>query len=297
MTAVAILGTGTMGAAMALRAAGEGLEVRAFNRSHERAQALERAGLTAFTTAAEAVSGSDVIVTMLADADAVLDTMSGDQGAVAGAGQGTVWAQMSTIGIEGTDRCAALAERSDLVLVDAPVLGTKQPAEKGELVVLASGPSEALETCRPLFDAVGSRTLELGEAGAGTRLKLVVNHWLVSIVQGLAETITLAEAIDVDPEQFLDTIKGGGLDLPYAQMKGRAMIERNFEPSFKLSLARKDAQLVLEAAANSDHPAQLARTIAALMDRAIEQGHGEEDLAAAYFGSASGAASPHTRAR
>jgi 3-hydroxyisobutyrate dehydrogenase len=204
---------------------------------------------------------------------------------------------MSTIGIEGMERCAALAQQNELVLVDAPVLGTRQPAEKGELVVLAGGPAEALETCRPLFEVVGSRTLELGEVGAGTRLKLVVNHWLLAVVQGLAETIALAEAIDVDPRQFLDTIKGGGLDLPYAQMKGRAMIEGDFAPSFALSLARKDARLVLEAAERHDHPAQLARTIAALMDRAIEQGHGDEDLAAAYFGSTSAPASSESRAR
>jgi len=169
--------------------------------------------------------------------------------------------------------------------VDAPVLGTKQPAEQGKLAVLASGPDEALERCRPVFDAVGAKTLRLGEAGAGTRLKLVVNHWLLALVDALAETIDLAEAIDVDPQRFLEAISGGAIGPPYADLKGKAMIERSFEPaSFPLALAGKDAGLVAEAAERHGCRLGLLPAIEERIGRAVERGHGEHDLAALFAG-------------
>jgi 3-hydroxyisobutyrate dehydrogenase len=193
---------------------------------------------------------------------------------------------MSTVGIAATERLAKLAEESDTPFVDAPVSGTKQPAEQGELMVLASGPKDAREKAKPVFEAVGSKTVELGDAGEGTRLKLVLNNWLVTLVEGLAETIALAEAIDVDPQAFLDAIDGGPLGPAYAQLKGKAMIAREFPPAFSLSLARKDAGLVLEAAERYGFDAALAATVAEKMDAAIEQGHGDEDMAATFHASA-----------
>jgi 3-hydroxyisobutyrate dehydrogenase len=150
---------------------------------------------------------------------------------------------------------------------------------------LASGPDGARERVQPVFDAVGQRTMWLGEAGAGTRLKLVVNAWVVSVVESLGETLALAEGLSLDPRLFLEAIGGGGLDLPYAQMKGGAMIERSFEPSFALSLARKDAGLVLEAAERHDQPAPLAEVVKRQMEKAEEAGHGDEDMAATFYAS------------
>jgi 3-hydroxyisobutyrate dehydrogenase len=168
------------------------------------------------------------------------------------------------------------------------VSGTKQPAEKGELIVLASGPEDARAKAKPVFDAVGAKTVELGDAGEGTRLKLVLNNWLVTLVEGLAETIGFAEAIGVDPQQFLEAIDGGPLGPAYAQLKGKAMIAREFPPAFSLSLARKDTGLVLEAAERHGFDAALAEAIARKMDDAIAQGHGDEDMAATFYASAPG---------
>jgi 3-hydroxyisobutyrate dehydrogenase len=199
---------------------------------------------------------------------------------------GTVWAQMSTIGTAGTGRCIEIARAREVLLVDAPVLGTKEPAEAGQLTVLASGPSEAVDRCLPLFDAVGSRIVRLGEAGEGTRLKLVVNSWIVTLVESLAETIAFAEALGIDPKRFLETIAGGPLDLPYAQVKGQAMIDRRFQTSFKLKLALKDASLVREAAAEAGLELPVVEAVERNFARAVEDGHGDEDLAAAYWASA-----------
>jgi 3-hydroxyisobutyrate dehydrogenase len=283
---VAVLGAGgTMGLPMARNIAKAGIEVRAWNRTREKADSLSEDRAAVFDTAAEATSGSSIVLTILSDADAVMETMEEVDGALAGMDEGTIWLQMSTIGIDGTERCAELAETHDLVLVDAPVVGTKQPAEEGKLTVLASGPDDALERCEPIFEAVGQKTVRLGEAGTGTRMKLVINSWLLSLVEGLAETVSFAEGIDIDPTQFLDTISGGPVDNPYAQMKGKMMIERSFEPSFKLDLAAKDARLVIEAMERHDLDLPMLDAIRDQLEEAARE-HGDKDMAAAYLASA-----------
>jgi 3-hydroxyisobutyrate dehydrogenase len=192
---------------------------------------------------------------------------------------------MSTIGIAATEAVAHECATRGVTLVDAPVLGTKEPAEQGKLVVLASGPDDALGRCEPVFEAVGARTLKLGEAGAGTRLKLVVNHWLLSLVAALAESIKLAQDIDVDPRAFLEAISGGPVGPAYADLKGAAMIEGEFSPpSFPLALAGKDLDLVLEAAERHDHDLGLLPVVREQVQRAVRAGHGEDDLAALFAG-------------
>jgi 3-hydroxyisobutyrate dehydrogenase len=283
---VAVLGAGgTMGLPMARHIAEAGMEVRAWNRSPEKAEPLAEDGVAVTDTAADAATGAAVILTIVSDADAVITTMEGADGALAGADDGTVWLQMSTIGIEGTERCATLADEQGLVFVDAPVVGTKKPAEEGKLTVLASGPDEARERCEPIFDAVAQKSLWLGDAGTGTRMKLVINSWLLSLVEGLAETIAFAEGIDIDPSQFLEAISGGPIDNPYAQMKGQMMVERSFEPSFKLELAAKDARLVLEAMERHDLELPMLEAIRAQLERAAGE-HGDKDMAATYMASA-----------
>jgi 3-hydroxyisobutyrate dehydrogenase len=280
MKIVAVLGAGgIMGRPIATNLAKAGFEVRAWNRTRERAEPLADEGIDIFDSPAEAGSGADAVLTILSDADAVASTAAGALPA------GAVWLQMSTIGIAGTERCAELAEEADVRFVDVPVLGTKAPAEKGELVVLASGPDELRTELEPVFDAIGQRTMWLGEAGAGTRLKVVVNSWIVALVEAIGETMALAEGIDVDPQLFLEAIGGGAMDLPYAQMKGKAIIERSFEPSFKLALAAKDAALVEEAAERHDLDLPLVSAIRRRMEEGIEE-HGDKDMAATYLTSA-----------
>jgi 3-hydroxyisobutyrate dehydrogenase len=223
---------------------------------------------------------------MLADAEAVLETMEGDRGALAGMSDGAVWAQMSTVGLAGTERLAALAAERGVDFVDAPVLGTRQPADEAKLVVLASGPEAAVRRCARVFEAVAGRVMSLGETGEGTRLKVVVNEWILGIVENVGETIAFAQAVGVDPRRFLEAIDGAAVGSPYAQVKGRAILEGSLQPSFTLRLARKDIGLVLEAAERHGVELPLAATVARQFDRAIELGHGEEDMAATYFASA-----------
>jgi 3-hydroxyisobutyrate dehydrogenase len=277
---VALLGTGIMGAAMARNLLGAGMEVRAWNRSTEKAEPLADEGATVVEDPAEAARGADFLLTRMADADAIEEVVGG--GVLPALAEGAVWLQMSTVGERGHATLAHLAAENGVTYVDAPVLGTKAPAEQGQLVVLASGPEEVRERCEPVFGAVGGKTVWLGEAGEGSRLKLVVNNWIVGILGVLAETIAFARATGVEPRKFLETIEGGPLGLPYAQIKGGMMIEEDFPTSFSAKLARKDAALVLDAAGARDLDMAVASAVATRFDEAIEAGHGEEDMAAVY---------------
>jgi 3-hydroxyisobutyrate dehydrogenase len=279
---VAVLGTGIMGAAMARNLLAAGMQVRVWNRSREKAEPLVQDGATVAASPAEAAEGAGFALTMLPEAGVIEEVAVGEDGALSTLSGDGVWLQMSTVGIEGHERLAALAQERGVTYVDAPVLGTKEPAEGGQLVVLASGPKEIRERCEPVFDAVGSKTLWLGEAGTGSRLKLITNNWIVGLLGVLAETISLARATGVDPARFLEVIEGGPLGLPYAQMKGKMMIEEDFPASFALELARKDAGLVLDAADAQELRLTVAEAVAARFDEAINAGHGEEDMAAVY---------------
>ncbi len=259
-----------------------GMEVRAWNRTRENAEPLVEDGAKVADSPAEAAKGAGFVLTMLSDVDAVAEAVGAEEGALTTLIDDGAWLQMSTVGIEGHERLAGIADEHGVVYVDAPVLGTKQPAEQGQLIVLASGPDEVRERCQPVFDAVGSKTLWLGPAGAGSRLKLVTNNWLVGILGVLAETVSLADGVGVDPAQFLEVIEGGPLGLPYAQMKGQMMIEEEFPTSFSAKLARKDAGLVLGAAEANGLRLPMTEAAAAHFDEAIKAGHGEEDMAAIY---------------
>jgi 3-hydroxyisobutyrate dehydrogenase len=277
MAIIAALGTGVMGAPMARNLARAGHEVRAWNRSPDKAAALRDDGVEVRDDPAAAAAGADVVLTMLADADAALDVARR-----ANLADGQIWWQASTIGLEGIEQCAALAEETGAVLVDAPVLGTRLPAEEGKLVVLASGPDSALDACAPLFDTVGQRTMRLGAAGTATRLKLAVNLWVLVVTQGTAETVAFAQSLGVKPEWVLDALEGGALDLPYFRMKSKLMLDEDFPASFALALAAKDARLVAEAAERHGADLPVARAIAERFTQATEAGHGEEDMAATY---------------
>src|SRR5215213_5935213 len=279
-TTVAVLGTGIMGAAMARNLISAGMEVRAWNRSRGKAAPLEKDGAKVANDPADAARDANFLLTMLSDTDAVEEAVRG--GALPALAEDGVWLQMSTVGEEGSDRLLRLAADHGVAYVDAPVLGTRQPAEQGQLIVLASGPEEVRERSEQIFDAVGSKTVWLGEAGDGSRLKLVVNNWIVGLLGVLAETVAFAEATGVEPARFLETIEGGPLGLPYAQMKGSMMIEEDFPTSFSANLARKDASLVLDAARARDLRLGIAEAVTARFDEAIQAGHGDEDMAAVY---------------
>jgi 3-hydroxyisobutyrate dehydrogenase len=269
-----------MGLGMSRNIAKAGMTVRAWNRTAERAAPLAGdEGITLVDSPTGAVDGARVIVTILSDGDAVLETAGAFFDAAA---DDALWLQMSTIGLEATDRCIELAADRGIAFVDAPVIGTKKPAEEGKLVVLASGPGDARDRVQPIFDAVGQRTMWVGEAGRANRLKVAVNVWIVALVEGAAESLALAEGLGIDPKLVIEAVSGGPLDLPYLQLKGGMMLEREFPPSFKLELAAKDARLAAQAAGDAQLDLPLVDAIAARLTDGSEE-HGDKDMAATYL--------------
>jgi 3-hydroxyisobutyrate dehydrogenase len=273
-----------MGAPMARNLLAAGLPVRVWNRTASKAAPLVNEGAVQAETPAQAAKGADIVITMLADGPTLHDVMAGTDGALATLGRNAVWAQMSTVGVQHTQWLVELAEIDRINFVDAPVLGTKQPAEQGTLLVLESGDPANCAACAPAFQAVGGRTMHVSDQpGASSRLKLVANNWVLAITGATAETVALSQALGVHPQMFLDAISGGALDVPYAHIKGAAMISERFDTSFPLSLAAKDARLVLEAAGET---VNLDGTRAVLdhLESAMLRGHGDEDMAALYYG-------------
>jgi 3-hydroxyisobutyrate dehydrogenase len=278
MTSVAVLGTGIMGAGMARSLLREGHEVTVWNRSTEKAKPLADDGARVADDAGDAVAGADVVITMLFDTDAVAQTM---QPVLSRFREGAVWVQTSTVGIEGTDRLAALARDAGVDYLDVPMLGTKAPAENGQLVVLASGPSSLRDRVQPVFDAIGSRTQWVSETvGDASRLKLAVNAWIGVVVNGVAQSIALARGLGLDPQQFLDAVGGGALDAPYVQLKGKAMIDGDYTPSFELDGVIKDTDLIHAALREAGVDATLATAVRDRLGVASDDGHGQKDMSA-----------------
>jgi len=276
----ALLGPGTMGAGMAANIARAGLPLRVWNRSREKAEPLARVGAVVADSPADAVQGADLVLTMLFDADAVASTMEQARASLA---PGAVWVQHSTVGVEGSDRLVALARDLGIAYVDAPVLGTRKPADDGTLVVLASGPQDVRERVTPGFDAIGSRTLWLGAAGEASRLKLAANAWVITVVEGIAESLALTRSLGLDPHLFLQAVAGGAMDAPYVQLKGTAMIEGDFAPSFSLDGAAKDGDLIVAAARGVGVELAVVEAARDHLARARAAGHGGQDVSATYL--------------
>jgi 3-hydroxyisobutyrate dehydrogenase len=274
---VAVLGIGAMGHGMAASALRAGIPVIVWDRRMEATRDLAARGAQVATSAADAARRAAIAVTMVTDADAVI-SIALDQGMLDALAPGAIWVQMSTIGVAGIDRVAALAsrERPDVLLVDAPVSGSRDPAERGELTIFASGPGEARSRVAPLFDALGQRTVWVGETGAGTRLKLVNNTWLAFANEAVAASVALAHWLGLATGAVVDALGGAPLVSPWQAAKLQRMAEGEFSPQFALSLALKDMHLALQAA--GDGRLDGLACLADEWQRAVDQGLGEQDL-------------------
>ncbi|WP_306326380.1 NAD(P)-dependent oxidoreductase [Streptomyces venezuelae] len=283
---VGVLGTGIMGSAMARNLLRAGLTVQVWNRTRSKAEPLATEGASVADTPDAAVRGADVVLTMLHDGPAVLGAM---RAAAGGLRPGAAWVQSTTVGVEAVEELADLAREHGLLFYDAPVLGTREPAEAGLLTVLAAGPVDGRQAVTPVLEAVGTRTVWSGEdgaSGAATRLKLVANSWVLAATNAAGEALALSKALGVDPRNFLDVIAGGPLDMGYLHAKAALVLEdRLSPPSFAVSTAAKDAELIVEAGLRHGVRLDVAAAGAARFARAAARGHGHEDMAAAYFAS------------
>jgi 3-hydroxyisobutyrate dehydrogenase len=286
-TRTAVLGTGIMGSAMAGNLLRAGLRTTVWDRSASATAPLAAAGAEVAATAADAVRDARVVVTMLPTPDVVTSVIFDED--VAGAfARGAVWAQMGTIGEAATaDIARRLGSlRPDVLFVDAPVSGSKGPAEQGQLLILASGPAAAQDVTRPVFSAIGRKTLWLGdEAGQGSRMKIVVNAYMSILIEGVAEALELAAQLGVDAAMLAGAIEGGPLDAPIADAKLHKMERGDYAPEFPLQWALKDVDLAIAEAPGATLP--LLAALSRQWHATVEAGHGREDVSVARLGLAS----------
>ena len=274
---LAVLGLGTMGRAMAASALRNGVPTVVWNRNPDGARSLAEQGAEVVQSVSDAVKDADVVITMVTDTDAIT-SIAVDLGMLEALRAGAVWAQMSTIGVEGTATVSAAAERRrpDVLFLDAPVSGSKVPAEQGKLTIFASGPEQARPTVEPVFAAIGQRTVWLGPVGMGSRMKLVNNTLLAFSAEGVANSLALAHQLGIDVGRVRDAFEGGPLISPWMAGKLARLQEGNYSPEFPLALALKDVHLALGEADPERFAvlASLAREWAAI----AEQGLGGQDV-------------------
>ena len=276
--AVGLLGVGLMGSAMAHRLLDRGIAVIAWDRSPGHVRELEGRGAEPAEGPGEVVSGAGVVITMLPTAAVILDLV---EPLLADWPEGTIWLQMSSVGAAEADQLTQVAQAHAVTIVDAPVSGSTHPAEVGELTILASGPDSARPAVEPIFDALASRVLWVGEAGMGSRLKLAANHWMISMVAALAESMHLCQAMGLDQQQFIALLDGGPLGSAYALQKLDEMRRHDYPAGFPVRLALKDLELVREVE-------QSSRATMPLLDVVLERfmaasrDLADQDLAAIY---------------
>jgi 3-hydroxyisobutyrate dehydrogenase len=274
---VAVLGIGAMGHGMAASALRAGIPTVVWNRRPAATRDLAGLGAGVAETAADAARRAAVVVTMVTDTDAVV-SIARDQGMLAALAPGAIWVQMGTIGVAGIERVAAMvqAERPDVMLLDAPVSGSREPAEQGQLTIFASGPEQARPRVAALFDALGQRTIWVGAVGAGSRVKLVNNTLVAFAAEAVANAAALARRLGLQTETVIQALAGSPLVSPWQAAKLQRIATGEFSAQFGLSLALKDVRLALQAA-DDDRLVTLG-CLAEEWQQAVDAGLGDQDL-------------------
>jgi 3-hydroxyisobutyrate dehydrogenase len=277
---VAVLGTGIMGVGIAHSLIRAGHQVTVWNRTAERARPLADDGATVAETLGDAVAGAEVVITILFDAAAVGEVAAAMLPAM---DSEAVWLQASTIGPNAAADFGRLADEAGISCLDAPVVGTKAPAEAGKLSTLVSGDPASIDRVRPVLEAISAKITVAGDRpGPASALKLVCNAWIGLLTAGIAQSIGLAREAGLDPRLFLDAITGTAVDSPYAQVKGQMMIESSYQPaSFPVDGVIKDLGLIKELADATGIGSDLIDAVLGIFEAAGAAGHGQDDMAAA----------------
>jgi 3-hydroxyisobutyrate dehydrogenase len=271
-----------MGGIFARRLLAAGMKVSAWDVNHTTAARLADAGAAVAERVEDAVAQADVVLTMVPTIASIEETMPRTLAAMK---PGAIWLQMSTIGVEGTRRAHALAthQRADVVFVDAPVSGSKMPAENGKLLILASGPAASLDALAPIFDVLGQKTIRWERVGSGSQMKLVMNTWLAVLGEGMAETAALAQSLDLPLEDVAACLSSTQLNAPWALTKLQKIQQKTFEAEFALGLATKDVHLALDAIAPTKRKLPVIESLATQWDLALKAGYGDRDVIGAYL--------------
>lgn len=279
---VGFIGLGGMGSAMAQNLIKAGFPVTVYNRTRSRAEELRSSGAVVAETPGQAASGMDVLITMLADDHALEHSILGSGSAIQSLPTGAVHVSMSTISVAFSRRLAAAHKDRRQHYIAAPVFGRPEAAAAAKLFIVAAGPQQQIERCRPLFDAMGQKTFLAGDdPSAANLIKLLGNFLIQSVLESLAEAFALARKSGVDVNNFLEILTGTLFNAPIYRTYGGLIASEKFEPAgFKLRLGLKDCRLVLAAAEEASVPMPIASLVHDHFLAAMAQGMGEIDWSA-----------------
>ncbi len=278
---VGFIGLGNMGSGIARNLIQAGHTLTVYNRTRNRAEALQAAGAKVAETPAEAAAHADALITMLADDHAVEAVIAGAGGVLQALPQGAIHIGMSTISVALSHRLAAAHQEKKQYYVSAPVFGRPDVAAAAKLFIVAAGPTQQIDRCRSLFDVMGQKTFIAGEEGYKANVvKLAGNFLLTTVIESLAEAFALARKSKVDPNQLLEILTGSLFPVPAYKNYGAMVVAEKFEPAgFKLRLGAKDNRLVLAAAEEVAVPMPMASLVRDHFLAAIAEGMGDADWA------------------
>ena len=279
---IGFVGLGIMGSRMALNLQGAGHVLTVYNRTQNKEDALVTAGATRAGSPAEAAKNVDVLVTMLAHPEAVEEVALGQSGFLDVMKEDALWVDSSTVHPTFSRRMAQAATARGVRFLDAPVAGTKAPAENAELTFFVGGDAADLKEASPLFEAMGKKTVHVGEHGMGTALKLVVNHMLATSMLAFAEGVVFGQALGLSEETLFNALIGGPLVPAYLESKRQSLEQDGYEASFPLKWIQKDMQMVSNAAYNVGAAMPVANLTKELYQMAVQCGYGDEDFGAIY---------------
>lgn len=282
MEKIALVGTGLMGRPMAVNILKKGFPLTVYNRTVAKTVGLAEAGARVAGSPREATDYSDVIITMLSDNEAVHSMLTGEKGILGGLKSGKVYVDMSTITPEASRRFATMVEQKGAQMLDAPVSGSTNVAEKGELTILVGGDPRVLDRVREVLQSLGKFIFHVGDHGSAVALKLVVNHFVGGMTALLAEGLNLSEKLGVDPTLFSNVLNSSVVKSPMYDIKTPKMVSRDYAPQFPTRLLVKDLNYISETAGKVGAAMPLHEVVRELFTAANREGYGEKDFSAVF---------------
>lgn len=275
-----LIGLGNMGTAIAERLLAAEWDVAVHNRTPGKAEPMRAAGATVFETAGALAEAVDVVLTSLADDDALESVAT----VVAGAAQpGTLLVDLSTVSPAASARVAALADEAGLLYLRAPVSGNPSVVQSGNLTFIASGPREAFERAEPTLLAIGRSIHEVGEAEQARVVKLAINLVIGGLAELMAEALVLSEASGVSRAALLETMGDSAAGAPFVKYKTEPLLRDDYSATFTTRLMEKDVDLVLEEAASAGVPLPLAAELKRRIRATVAAGYGDDDFMALFL--------------
>jgi 3-hydroxyisobutyrate dehydrogenase-like beta-hydroxyacid dehydrogenase len=279
---IAFIGLGIMGSRMAANLLAGGFSLTVHNRTRDKADALIAKGARWAESPREAAQGADVVITMLAHPEAVESAALGETGFLDAMASGAVWADCSTVHPGFSRRMAGEASARGVKFLDAPVAGTRQPAQDAQLVFWVGGDADAVETCRPAFEKMGRQVNHVGENGMGSSFKVVFNHMLAVTMLAFSEGVVLGESLGIARDALLTAMLGSAAVPPYLAGKRSRIESGEYEADFPLRWLQKDLQMVAEAAYETGTAMPLSNAAKEAYQLAVRAGYGDADMAAIY---------------